>query len=155
MKREAITLELLLSRTVRSGDCAEWQGANDGKDGYGQVHIDGKGGVRVHRLAWELANGQPVPPGLVVRHTCDNPPCINPHHLLTGTASDNMRDMIDRHRRNQSGERNPRSVLTAAQVASIRQRVGAGESQRSQARLYGVHHSVVQQIVRGELWVSA
>jgi hypothetical protein len=44
-------------------------------------------------LAWG-----PVPPGKIVRHTCDNPPCVNPLHLMNGTSADNSRDMVLRGR---------------------------------------------------------
>ena len=50
-----------------------------------------------HVMAWALENG-PVPSGLIVRHACDNPPCCNPAHLLIGTYSDNVQDMLKRNR---------------------------------------------------------
>lgn len=34
----------------------------------------------------------------VVRHSCDNRKCINPEHLIAGTVSDNIQDMIERKR---------------------------------------------------------
>ena len=55
--------------------------------------------VYAHRVAWEQANGQPIPPGMVVRHACDNPPCVNPLHLQLGTHADNVRDTHERGRR--------------------------------------------------------
>lgn len=36
--------------------------------------------------------------GLAVRHTCDNPRCINPEHLILGTQQENIQDMMERGR---------------------------------------------------------
>ena len=78
--------------------CVEWTGDRNDK-GYGRIYIRGngygKGGghyVLAHRWTWEQANG-PVPDGMVVMHTCDNPPCINLNHLRLGTQAENLADM--------------------------------------------------------------
>jgi hypothetical protein len=55
-----------------------------------------------HIIAFEKAWGVRVPAGMVVRHTCDNPSCVNPLHLQLGTQRQNMEDMRRRGRaRNQ------------------------------------------------------
>lgn len=39
-----------------------------------------------------------IPDGLVLRHKCDNRPCVNPDHLTPGTKKQNLQDCIDRGR---------------------------------------------------------
>lgn len=80
--------------------CWPYAGARH-ESGYGVVGGKdwGKGRrlTKAHRIAWKLANpGQDEP--VMVRHSCDNPPCCNPRHLLAGTHADNMADMWSRGR---------------------------------------------------------
>jgi hypothetical protein len=82
-------------------DCWEWTGPrNDLRGGYGtftERRASGRRTWRAHRLAYELTFGG-IPAGLVVRHACDNPPCVNPLHLLVGTQKQNLADMMLRGR---------------------------------------------------------
>ena len=52
----------------------------------------------LHRIAWEAHNAEPIPEGMIVMHTCDNPPCCNPAHLVLGTPKDNTHDAISKGR---------------------------------------------------------
>lgn len=47
-----------------------------------------------HRVAYERWIG-PIPENHVVRHRCNNPPCVNPDHLETGTQSQNNQDTVN------------------------------------------------------------
>jgi hypothetical protein len=49
--------------------------------------------VKAHRFAYEAAWG-PVPEGLDVCHSCDEPLCVNYNHLYAAPHSDNMDDYI-------------------------------------------------------------
>jgi hypothetical protein len=88
--------------------CWLWTGTPD-VNGYGKLwwfdHTNK--GKFAHRISWELHNG-PIPDGLFVLHSCDNPPCVNPKHLFLGTQLDNMRDMVAKGR-----DRNPAAINRA------------------------------------------
>jgi len=79
--------------------CIEWIGSLH--HGYGQFRPDGAvtgdSLVRAHRWSYEYHVG-PIPEGLMILHSCDNPACVNPQHLRPGTGSDNMRDAVERRR---------------------------------------------------------
>jgi hypothetical protein len=69
------------------GRCWDWTGTTDG--GYGIVVI-GSHRYRATHIAVYFATGD-VPQG-VVMHVCDNPSCVNPRHLIDGSARDNAYD---------------------------------------------------------------
>jgi hypothetical protein len=73
--------------------CWQWTGML--AHGYGYLWREGKM-IRAHRLSYELYVGEPG--DLFVMHRCDNPRCVNPDHLLLGTASDNNADMREKGR---------------------------------------------------------
>lgn len=76
--------------------CTEWIGPKNAL-GYGTVHWGKRRSWMVHRLVYAAHHG-PYDPWLDVRHSCDNPGCLNIDHLSLGTRSDNMRDSVDRKR---------------------------------------------------------
>jgi len=103
--------------------CIEWRHAKS-SDGYGYVQLSGKT-RSVHRLVFSLVHGYTPD---VVRHSCDNPCCYNPDHLLGGDHKDNARDREERNRGNQMfGQRHYKSRLTDKQVEEVRLRYRAGE----------------------------
>ena len=148
-----VRLEQIKGRTVPGGpegDCWMWTGPQDG-GGYGHTRFGGPHKVGVHRAAWEAANGRPVPPGLVVRHRCHTPACVNPGHLMAGTQRENIADSVAAGR-TARGEKNGRSVLRNRDPAVIRRMAAAGSSHAAIARLFGVHPTTVRDIVRFRIW---
>lgn len=111
---------------------------------YGQVYHEGKA-YRAHRLMFFLVNGWWPE---AVRHTCDNPPCIEPSHLLAGTSTHNNRDRQDRGRQ-AKGESINHAKLNDEIVASI---LASDLPSAELAALYGVTYTVIHRIWRDEMW---
>lgn len=76
-------------------ECWYWKGA-PGPGGKGQFKVQGLV-LRPSRVSYILHKGD-IPVGLLILHSCDNPLCVNPAHLRTGTHQDNMNDMTLRGR---------------------------------------------------------
>ena len=78
-----------------SDECWPWIGGTNSSP-YGQLRVQGKH-EGAHRVAYWLAHGV-FPYNTNIRHTCDNPICCNPDHLIEGTHADNMEDMARKGR---------------------------------------------------------
>jgi hypothetical protein len=138
--------------------CWEWA-RYPTKFGYGRMTINNKSRV-AHRLAYELAVGE-IPPGKVVMHICDNPPCWNPAHLRLGTHRDNVQDCIQKGRSNPTGPKdrekirgsnNRNSVLNENQVLEIRKLLSSGIGPNALGRRYGVSKTTIRGIRDGVYW---
>lgn len=78
-----------IDASVGPDACHIWTGTKN-KAGYGAASLAGQF-VLAHRLSHALATGDAT--AQVVMHTCDNPSCVNPAHLRSGSHMENMADM--------------------------------------------------------------
>lgn len=123
-------------------DCFNISSHALGKSGYPQIKH-----TPAHRYLFEQVYG-PIPEGMIIRHSCDNPLCINPAHLLLGTHADNVQDRVDRNR-SAHGEENGRAKLTEKQVRRVK---NSALPNAVLARRYGVDRRVIYQIKKGLTW---
>lgn len=143
-----------VDRSGGDNSCWLWTSALDTK-GYGVIQIHGKT-IKATRVAYQLTTG-PIPPGLLMCHTCDNPPCVNPRHLYAGSYSENGIDASQRGRLViMRGEDHIRAKLTNSEAEEVRRlyRKG-GFSQREIGERYGLAQTTVSRIVRGKRYASA
>ena len=124
--------------------CWEWTAArNQAGRGILNPRLCRKNGLSplAYRISWLIHFG-PIPSGLHVLHSCDNPGCVNPNHLFLGSPLDNTLDMMRKRR-------GGKSKLSEDQVRMIR---GDQRPRRVIAKEYGVSLNQVQKIKSGYSW---
>jgi hypothetical protein len=104
--------------------------------------------IGMHRLAHYLSTGE-LPEH--VMHLCDNPPCCNPGHLMSGDAGRNAKDMAKKGR-SASGSRHAMSKLTEAQVKDIKSRPRNHGHLAALSEEFGVSASTISLIMLGKTW---
>ena len=125
--------------------CWIWTGGHT-KEGYGRFW-NGMRKVLPNRFLYERVIGQ-IPEGLLLCHSCDNPPCVNPDHQFPGTYQDNQLDAVSKGRRK---SRTARRRLSKVVIAIIRKSYdGTLDSQTMLCKRFGLLPSQVERIVRGE-----
>jgi len=139
------------------GSCWEWRrGRHPDEYGMFQWRAPGDPKSRAHhasRVAMYLTSS--VMPE-IARHTCDNPPCCRPSHLVDGSHIDNARDRVERGRAkgkvDQRGERNDSAVLTDEVVVEARRRARAGQGHDTIAAEMGFQRATLSLAIRGKTW---
>lgn len=140
------------SKIDRSGGpdaCHPWLAHREPKAGYGDFWFQGRM-QRAHRVGWELLHG-PIPEGLYLCHTCDNPPCQNPRHWFLGTPTDNARDRKAKGR-SAVGELAGRHKLTNEAVEAMRVLRASGTPVKDIAHAFGVNPGHASRVTRGLRW---
>ena len=123
----------------------------DPKTGHRHVLIRNKK-LRVHHAVLLTYIGpRPAPPAHLVRHLNDDPSDNRDVNLAWGTSLDNANDQR-RNRGYTCGEQRSNHRLTTADVAAIRLDQRAS---RVVGAEYGVSHTAIQRIRRGERWAAA
>ena len=159
MNKDTIRIaeERFWPKVDKSGECWEWLGSNSG--GYGQFYFQGRMMRATHFSL--LCEGSDVPSGMLVCHSCDNPPCVNPCHLFIGTVADNNRDRDAKGR----GYKHPREKYQSMQKImsrklrrftpdEVRAMRSSDLSGAQLARDYGVTPQTMNWILRRKIYAD-
>lgn len=119
------------------------------EDGYGKVSF-GQDMYTASRIAYLLKTGED-PGDRLVCHTCDNPTCCNPKHLILGTHQYNTKDAVakGRHSSLTCGEKHGSSKLTEEDVLKIRSSI---LPVTELAKIYNIHWSTIYQVKTKKSW---
>lgn len=134
-------------------ECWLWLGDCNSDTGYGRL---GLYSVRylAHRISYVVHYG-PFDWDLFVCHDCDNPPCVNPHHLFLGTHTDNLQDAATKGRMSTSknvGEANAKAILTEEDVRQIRLEHALGFTYKELAKRHSLKFAHIKKIVNRSRW---
>jgi hypothetical protein len=116
-----------------------------GPTGYGAFALRGIN-WKAHRLAYHLHRG-PIPAGLIVRHRCDTPLCVNPAHLVLGTHAENVADRV---RRCRTVTNQGRAPLTPEAISAMQELYASGAfTQAELGRRFGLTQVGASRYLKG------
>jgi hypothetical protein len=149
-------IERFWSNVKKSEGCWIWTGRRSWNGKYGSFFLSSlprNHSILAHRFSWEIVNASEIPRGLDACHSCDTPLCVRPNHIFIGTRKQNMQDAVRKGRfHSPKGETNPAAKLSRQSIIEIVRKASAGMTHRQIASGFGVAHSTVGRILRGELW---
>lgn len=101
-QKEIVRARIMARVSVNDRSCWEWTG-NLNTYGYGQAYFFNKR-YMIHRVMYWLTHGGELKRSIYICHTCDNPKCCNPEHLLAGRSRDNLLDCVAKGRHQEANQ---------------------------------------------------
>lgn len=122
------------------------------KDGYSIGSINSKN-ILAHRLMYQIWHPDENIDNLFICHRCDNPACVNPEHLFSGTSQDNEDDKVNKDRQ-AKGSKNGNSKLTDVNIIEFINLTLSGDftSCYDIAEHYNVSYEAIIRIINQKMW---
>lgn len=141
-------LERLQPKILVTPSCWIWTAAHNSQ-GYGVLgwRLSPKGKYRhvtAHRVTYVIFRDD-LPNGVVLRHSCDQPACCQPSHLVPGTQKENAFDALVRGQSH---------TLDWAAVSKIRLAYRAGSSIQSLAAAHSVSVEHIREVLHNRKWAD-
>lgn len=89
------------SPVTKNHSCSEWQGRRT-TAGYGMFRLTKEIEFMAHRVSFALVNNRDINSLATIAHKCDNPVCVNPHHLFETDDLGNKQDWQIKYRQGRS-----------------------------------------------------
>jgi HNH endonuclease len=127
-----------------------WECISHALDSQGKYPVITRGNRywRLNRYIYTLYKGE-IPKGHVVMHICDNPKCVNPAHLKTGTPKENSMDMVIKGRQAKGVKNGGGVKLDEEKVRAIRKDT---RSLQAIADHYGISKKLVLNVKQRKNW---
>ena len=137
--------------TYDGNDCLVWPFSTDSR-GVGSVYVNGAT-IKASRMMCIIVHGEPPDASYEAAHSCGNGHlgCVTPGHLRWATSSENQMDRVE-HGTSNRGSKNGQSVLTEAQVLTIKRKLAVGEQGKVLAVQNSVSPMTISAIKNGTRW---
>lgn len=139
-----------IAATTNTIECWFWQGTLQSA-GYGCLRNNYKR-ILAHRAIYELFTGEDIPAGMIIRHKCDTPNCVNPYHLEIGDYGDNQVDRFKRNRPNRGGGI---SKFTTGELWLIKRLRNKGITYAFIGKMFEVSWQYIQSICNEQRGINA
>ncbi len=154
------------NKTIRVGDCIEWQGA------FASMPVcawKGKKSASVRRIVYQLAIGE-LPDDMYVTTVCENDRCVRHSHLRKMTENEMRIKLCNSHVFGKGslpgrarptgrcyhpfpkGEMHPNAKLTRGDILVVRDLRNKGMSLRKIAIEFGVSSPTIIAVLSGRTW---
>jgi hypothetical protein len=137
-------------------ECWLWCGSiRRTSDGYGRIEYreDGiKYQFLAHRISYLYYNNlNQIDDSIIICHSCDNPRCVNPNHLVAADRDWNNKDAMAKGL-NQHGEGHYATPFTENDIRQIRYLAHCGLTSQHIANKYGVCRQSIDNIINYKTW---